>query len=158
MIVRLSLKDEDMLHQLWRLQQVAYRLEAEKIGFKEIPPLLDTVETLSQCDEAFFGEVDEDGELQGAIAIKSETTGTMTITRMMVQPGQFRKGIAKGLIQYILDLHVEVPLFIVSTGTRNNPAFTLYLKVGFVPFDTYEIAPGVELTTFHKHSQHKITL
>ncbi len=151
MIIDLLLDHEDTVHQIWRLQQVAYRLEAERIGFSEIPPLLDTYETLSQCGETFFGEVDEDGELQGAIGIISEVTGTMTITRMMVQPANFRKGIAGRLIQYVLDFHMDTPLFIVSTGTRNIPAFTLYLKYGFVPFDTYEVAPKIELTTFHRH-------
>ncbi|OAB40966.1 GNAT family N-acetyltransferase [Paenibacillus glacialis] len=151
MIIELLLDHEDTVHQIWRLQQVAYRLEAERIGFSDIPPLLDTYETLSQCGERFFGEVDEDGELQGAIAIISETAGTMTITRMMVQPACFRKGIAGRLIQHVLDYHVDTPLFIVSTGTRNVPAFTLYLKFGFIPFDTYEVAPEIELTTFHRH-------
>ncbi|WP_438349132.1 GNAT family N-acetyltransferase [Paenibacillus sp. FA6] len=156
MIMRLSLDYEDTVHQIWRLQQVAYRLEAERIGFHEIPPLLDTIETLSDCGEIFFGEVDEDGELLGALAISSESSGTMTITRMMVYPAHFRKGIASRLIQNVLDLHAEIPLFIVSTGTRNIPAFTLYLKYGFIPFDTYEVAPGIELTTFHRHSEHKL--
>lgn len=151
MIIELLLHDEDTVHQIWRMQQIAYRLEAERIGFSEIPPLLDTIETLSQCGETFYGEVDEDGVLQGAVAISSETPGTMMITRMMVHPSYFRKGIAGNLIQYVLDSHVDVPLFIVSTGTRNTPAFTLYLKYGFVPFDTYEVAPDVELTTFHRH-------
>lgn len=151
MIIELVLTDEDVIHQIWRLQQVAYRLEAEIIGFNDIPPLLDTIETLSQCGETFYGEVDEDGVLEGAIAISSETPGTMMITRMMVHPSHFRKGIASRLIQYVLDSHIDVPLFIVSTGTRNAPAFTLYLKYGFIPFDTYEVAPGVELTTFHRH-------
>jgi GNAT superfamily N-acetyltransferase len=157
MIIRLLLDYEDIVHQIWRLQQIAYRLEAERIGFKEIPPLLDTIETLSHCGETFFGEVDEDGELLGALAINSETAGTMTITRMMVYPDHFQKGIASRLIQYVLERHADIPLFIVSTGTRNVPAFSLYLKFGFIPFDTYLVAPDVELTTFHRHSQHKIT-
>ncbi|AOZ93503.1 GNAT family N-acetyltransferase [Paenibacillus crassostreae] len=151
MIMRLSLSEEDIVHQIWRLQQVAYRLEAEKIGFKDIPPLLDTIDTLSQCGETFFGEVNEDGVLQAAIAINNETIGTMTITRMMVHPEHFRKGIAGRMIQYIFEQYSDIPLFIVSTGTRNIPAYTLYLKYGFIPFDTYEVAPDIELTTFHRH-------
>jgi GNAT superfamily N-acetyltransferase len=155
MIIDLLLDHEDTVHQIWRLQQVAYRLEAQRIGFNEIPPLLDTYESLSQCGETFFGVMDEDGELLGAIAVISEAAGTMTITRMMVQPAYFRKGIAGELIQYVLDLHVDTPLFIVSTGTRNDPAFALYLKYGFIPFDTYEVAPEVELTTFHRQQHNK---
>ncbi|MEC0093231.1 GNAT family N-acetyltransferase [Paenibacillus macquariensis] len=156
MIIELLLDHEDTVHQIWRLQQVAYRLEAEIIGFSEIPPLLDTYETLSQCGETFFGEVDEYGELQGAIAIISEATGTMTITRMMVKPANLRKGIAGKLIQYVLDDHKDTPLFIVSTGTCNTPAFALYLKYGFIPFDTYEVVPKIELTTFHRQQHNHV--
>jgi GNAT superfamily N-acetyltransferase len=132
------------------LQQVAYRLEAEKIGFRDIPPLLDTYETLRDCGENFYGEMDDDGELLGAVAVLSEGEGTLTLTRMMVSPEHFRKGIAGRLIQYVLGKYSDIPLFIVSTGTRNDPAFSLYLKYGFIPFDKYEVAPNVELTTFHR--------
>ncbi|AJS60114.1 GNAT family N-acetyltransferase [Paenibacillus sp. IHBB 10380] len=150
MTIELSLNDEGTVNQIWRLQQVAYRLEAEKIGFIDIPPLLDTYETLRDCGEHFYGEMDDDGELLGAIAVLSEGEGTLTLTRMMVSPGHFRKGIAGRLIQYVLSKYSDIPLFIVSTGTRNDPAFSLYLKYGFIPFDKYEVAPNVELTTFHR--------
>lgn len=150
MVIDLSLNDDETVNQIWRLQQVAYRIEAEKIGFSDIPPLLDTFETLRDCGEHFYGEMDDDGEILGAIAVLSEGEGTLTLTRMMVSPRHFRKGIAGRLIQYVLDKYSDIPLFIVSTGTRNSPAFSLYLKYGFVPFDKYEVAPNVELTTFHR--------
>ncbi|MHA0858457.1 GNAT family N-acetyltransferase [Paenibacillus sp. CMAA1364] len=156
MIVKLSLEFEDIVHQIWRLQQVAYRLEARMIGFDEIPLLLDTVDSLRTCGETFFGEMDEDGELLGAIAVCSESEGNMTMTRMMVSPTYFRRGIASRLIQYVLDEYKDTPLFIVSTGTQNVPAYTLYLKHGFVPFDSFEVAPGVELTSFHRRTYHKL--
>ncbi|MGF7048358.1 GNAT superfamily N-acetyltransferase [Paenibacillus sp. DS2015] len=150
MIIDLSLNDEETLHQIWRLQHVAYRLEAERIGFNDIPPLLDTYDTLRNCGETFVGEIDDDGELLGAVAVLSEGKGMLTLTRMMVSPEHFRQGIAGRLIQYVLGKYSDIPLFIVSTGTRNDPAFSLYLKYGFVPFDKYEVAPNVELTTFHR--------
>lgn len=72
-IQSLSLRDEDTLGQLWRLQHMAYRLEAKIIGFQDIPPLLDTMETLQNCGETFYGCVDDgDGELLGAVAVAEE--------------------------------------------------------------------------------------
>ncbi|MCJ8014478.1 GNAT family N-acetyltransferase [Paenibacillus sp. KQZ6P-2] len=153
MITKLSLKDDDMIDQIWWLQHIAYRLEAEKIGFYDIPPLLDTHETLKNCDEIFYGYLNENGELIGAVATQSETPGSLTLMRMMVHPDHFRKGIAGSLIRHVLEDHPDIPLFIVSTGAKNEPAVNLYLKYGFVPFDTFEVAPGVELTTFHRRAE-----
>ncbi|GAB6992448.1 GNAT family N-acetyltransferase [Paenibacillus pini] len=151
MIKQLSLQNEDIIDQIWNLQQIAYRLEAEIIGFMDIPPLLDTHESLRALKEIFYGLLDEEGNLIGAVAVESESKGSLTLTRMMVHPNHFRKGIAGQLIQYVFDHHPDIERFIVSTGAKNRPAFSLYVKYGFVPFDTFTVAPGVELTTFHKN-------
>ncbi|CAM3030165.1 GNAT family N-acetyltransferase [Paenibacillus sediminis] len=152
MIIQLSLNDDDTVHQIWRLQHIAYRLEAELIGFKQIPPLLDTFDSIKQCGEQFFGCLSEDGELMGAIAVEQEEPNTLTISRMMVHPDFFQKGIASSLLRYVFDTFSGVDRFIVSTGTRNIPAVNLYSKHGFIPVRRNEVAPGVELTTFYRDS------
>ncbi|WP_440112611.1 GNAT family N-acetyltransferase [Paenibacillus sp. QZ-Y1] len=146
----LSLADSETVGQLWRLQHVAYRLEAEIIGFQEIPPLMDTIETLQNCGETFYGCMDTDGELLGAVAVAEEEQNTLTITRMMVHPDHFRKGIAAALMTHVFEQHPDFPRYLVSTGTLNQPAVKLYTRFGFKPVEVIEIAPGVELTTFHK--------
>lgn len=128
---------------------MAYRLEAEWIGFHEIPPLLDTVESIQRCNESFYGYISDDMELIGAIAVETEEEGTRTISRMMVHPDYFRQGIAGQLIEYVLELNRSISRFIVSTVLKNIPASNLYQKYGFQPVYTEEVAPGVELTTFH---------
>ncbi len=149
-IQALALDDMETVSQLWRLQHVAYRLEAEIIGFQEIPPLMDTIETLQNCGETFYGCIDADGELLGAVAVAKEEEDTLTITRMMVHPDHFRQGIAATLMFHVFEQYPHVPRYIVSTGTLNQPAVNLYTKFGFNPVETVQIAPGVELTTFHK--------
>lgn len=151
MVTLCSLKDDDIVSQIWRLQHVAYRQEAERIGFEEIPPLMDTLDTLKSCGESFYGWV-EDGELLGALAVKSESPGSLTLTRMMVYPDHFRKGIADSLMKHILNEYRHIPLFMVSTGTLNTPAVALYRKHGFRPVSAAEVAPGVELTIYHLHN------
>ncbi|QOT10147.1 GNAT family N-acetyltransferase [Paenibacillus sp. JNUCC32] len=152
MIKELSLEDRDTVQQIWSLQHMAYPLEAELIGFSEIPPLLDTFETIRASGETFIGYINEEGDLIGAIAVEPEVD-QVTISRMMVHPGHFRKGIAGSLIRHVLECYKEAPMFTVSTGTRNTPAVTLYEKFGFVRDHAFEVAPGVELTEFHLHKQ-----
>ncbi|AHM67871.1 gcn5-like N-acetyltransferase [Paenibacillus polymyxa SQR-21] len=151
MVTLCSLEDDNIVSQIWRLQHVAYRLEAELIGFDEIPPLMDTLETLRSCGESFYGWL-EDDELLGALAVQSESSGSLTLTRMMVHPDHFRKGIADSLMKHVLNEYRNVPLFIVTTGTLNTPAVTLYQKHGFHPVSAAKVAPGVELTTYHLHN------
>lgn len=152
MIKELSLEDRDTVQQIWSLQHMAYPLEAELIGFSEIPPLLDTFETIRASGETFIGYINEEGDLIGAIAVEPEVD-QVTISRMMVHPGHFRKGIAGSLIRHVLECYKEAPMFTVSTGTLNTPAVTLYEKFGFVRDHAFEVAPGVELTEFHLHKQ-----
>ncbi|KUP20688.1 GNAT family N-acetyltransferase [Paenibacillus sp. DMB5] len=149
-IIRLDLQDDYTLSELWSLQHKAYRLEAEMIGFHEIPPLMETREMLAAVKEAFYGCFDESGELLGAVAVLEETPGNLTVTRMMVNPEHFRQGIAGSLLEFIFGLYSGIEQFIVSTGKLNHPAVTLYTKHGFVPANVEEVAPGVELIEFYR--------
>ncbi|PAD74366.1 MULTISPECIES: GNAT family N-acetyltransferase [Paenibacillus] len=148
MITMLTLGDDGTVQQIWSLQHMAYPIEAKLIGFSEIPPLMDTFDTIRSSGETFYGYMDEEGDLLGAIAVEPGED-QVTISRMMVHPGHFRKGIAASLIEHVLDTYRETPLFIVATGTRNSPAVALYEKFGFVRDHAFEVAPGVELTEFH---------
>jgi hypothetical protein len=50
-----------------RLQLRSYAVEARLIGFPDLPPLQDTVATLQQCGEWFYGYM-KLGQLAGAIS------------------------------------------------------------------------------------------
>ncbi|WP_322924907.1 GNAT family N-acetyltransferase [Paenibacillus campi] len=156
MIRQCSLQDDDIVRQIWGLQHIAYRIEAELIGAKELPPLLDTLESLRRCGETFYAEFDEDDEIKGVVAVECERPGTLTISRMMVHPTYARQGIGSQLLEHVFSRYPDVPLYIVATGTRNEPAVKLYRKQGFEPIEAFEVTPGVELTTFHRHNPQQL--
>lgn len=133
------------------LQMKAYLLEAEIIGFKDIPPLADSIAALKSCGETFVGFYDEADRLAGAIAYDVQD-GTLTVCRMMVHPEHHRKGIASALLAYVLDAHRDMRRFVVATGTANVPAVRLYEKFGFVPCGERLIAPGITLTEMIKEN------
>lgn len=149
-IIKLDLQDAFTLSELWSLQHKAYRLEAELIGFNEIPPLLETRDMLAGSTEEFYGCFDDSGDLMGAVAVLEESPGKLTVTRMMVHPDHFRKGVAGGLLEFIFEHYSRMAQFIVSTGKLNIPAVTLYTKHGFIPAGVEEVAPGVELIEFYR--------
>jgi ribosomal protein S18 acetylase RimI-like enzyme len=137
--------------EVYELQQLAYPIEAELIGLPSIPPLLDTPETLQACGEQFIGCVESE-QLVGAVSYKLVDEGegvTLDIHRMMVHPERFRRGIASRLLESVLAVP-GIRKAIVSTGTRNTPAVSLYERYAFRPVGIVEIAPDVTITKFEQ--------
>lgn len=148
MIKRLNVKDIKIAEQIAELQKSSYAVEAELIDFYDIPPLKDTADTITRCDEIFYGYY-EGQKLAGLISYKLED-GLLDIYRVAIHPEHFRKGIAGQLIEYIRALNKGIKKTIVSTGLKNRPAVNLYLKLGFEKVREAEIAEGVYIACFEK--------
>jgi len=135
---------QEVLH----IQIPSYKIEADIIGFDDIPPLKDTVDTLQQCGETFFGYYVNE-ELCGVISIKTEKD-IIDIHRLMVHPKHFRKGIAKLLLDFIERKKGNYKTIIVSTGTKNEPAVAFYVKNGFSKTKETNVTEQLSLTYFKK--------
>lgn len=147
MIDKLDLSNLAQAEELLRLQKISYQVEAELIGFYEIPPLKDTLTSLQACDENFYGYFIED-KLAGAISYK-RFGELLDIHRMLVSPDYFRRGIAFSLLKFVTELEqVGLTKIVVSTGARNEPAKNLYRRVGFQEVEEVEIVPGLFITRF----------
>lgn len=134
---------EDVLH----VQLPSYRVEAELIGSYEIPPLIDTVDTLQQSGEIFFGYYLEE-ELCGVISIKVYDN-EVDLHRLFVHPKHFRKGMAQRLLD-VIENKFEVETIKVTTGSKNNPAISFYKKNGFHPIKKVAINKQLFITFFEK--------
>src|SRR4051812_43986881 len=123
MIVTLDTTNRQTAQQILDVQIPAYKIEAELIGFDGIPQLNDTIDSLRQSGEIFLGYI-RDEELIGCLAYK-ETENEIDICRLIVHPAHFRKGVAKSLLTHLLNRFKDKQI-VVSTGTKNVPAITLY--------------------------------
>lgn len=130
------------------LQRVSYAIEADLIG-SSIPPLRETLEELQSCGEVFHGWFEND-RLLGFIAHKLED-GILDVHRVAVHPDGFRRGIARQLLEFVLNLEPSATRAIVQTGSLNVPACKLYLSFGFEVLERKKVAPGLELTLFSKN-------
>jgi ribosomal protein S18 acetylase RimI-like enzyme len=130
------------------LQRVSCQIEADLIGSSMIPPLRETLEELQSCGEIFHGWF-EDDRLLGFISHKLEEN-VLDIHRVAVHPDGFRRGIARQLLEFVLNLERGATQAIVQTGSLNLPACKLYLSFGFEILERKEVAPGLELTLFSK--------
>ena len=148
MIKKIDITNPDVSKEVLNIQIPSYNVEAKIIDFYDIPPLKDTVQSLQQCGETFFGYY-LNNELCGVISIKVDDR-VIDIHRLMVHPKHFRKGIAKKLLNFI---EVELENFeaiVVSTGTKNEPAVSFYLRNGFLKIEETMITECLSLTTFKK--------
>jgi len=148
MIVKLNLKDEATARRVMELQIASYTIEAELIGFKEIPPLKDTIDSLKACDEIFYGYYLKD-ILAGIISYKIYED-ILDIHRVAIHPAFFRRGIAENLLKFIEGLDSNIKKVLVCTGKENLPAVKLYLKNGYKNKKDIEITDGIYITEFEK--------
>jgi len=148
LIKKIDITNLKLAEEVLNIQIPSYKIEAEIIDFYDIPPLKDTVYTLQQCGETFFGYYLEE-ELCGVISIKAEN-GIIDIHRLMVHPKHFKKGIAKVLLDFIENDNEGFETIIVSTGSKNTPGVTFYLKNGFSKTEEISITERLSITSFKK--------
>lgn len=153
MIKMIDLQNRHLSEELLALQKASYLVEAKLINFFEIPPLLETINDLSECEEAFIGYF-EGGKLAGAISFTIDGD-ELTICRMVVHPDHFRKGIAQVLLNEVENSNRGLTVFKVSTGKENPPAKNLYLKNGFKLINDIEVVPGLYISNFEKRMEKK---
>lgn len=149
MIRRLDLSDRTVAERLLTIQHAAYAVEAELIGFDGIPPLQEDLAGLMASTEHWLGRYDG-AALVGAVAYEL-TDDSVDISRLIVDPAYARRGHGRALLDH-LDQLEQRPVSLVSTGSANAPAITLYKSRGYTETGQVEVAPGVYVTQFRRVS------
>jgi ribosomal protein S18 acetylase RimI-like enzyme len=140
MIALIEHKKQDKALDIRRVFQVSYKIEAELLGAVHFPPLSRRIEAFYNCPNDFVGYY-EDHKLVAVIEMKKEVS-SMHIQSLVVDPDYFRRGIARKLIQFVLE-HYTITQFTVETGRDNGPARKLYEGFGFVLEKTYTAAENI---------------
>lgn len=148
MIEKLNLKDLGTAKHVLELQIAAYKIEVEIIGFYEIPPLKDTIDSLMECDEIFYGYY-KDNILAGIISYRI-SQNVLDIHRVAVHPLFFKMGIADKLINFVEGLERNTNKIVVCTGKKNIPAISLYKKNGYKEKNDIEVSKDFYITEFEK--------
>ena len=110
--------------------------------------LKDTIGSLKECDEHFYGYHIND-VLTGIISYKI-IENVLDIHRVAVHPRFFRMGIAGKLVSFIEELESNINKVVVCTGKKNLPAVNLYLKNGYQKTKDIEIIKDIYITEFEK--------
>ncbi|GIP35455.1 N-acetyltransferase [Paenibacillus sp. J2TS4] len=157
MIEQIRFNHNEEALRVLQLQMQAYMVEADRIGFFDIPPLKETIASLQESRESFYGFFPEgpDGELAGAIAY-DRAGDTVTICRLMVRPSHFRQGIASELLRFVERMESDCACFCLTAAVGNEPAIRLYKKHGYAEAGSQEVAPGVVLLRLMKRTTEEI--
>lgn len=153
MIKKINIKSLEIAESVLCIQIPSYMLEAALLDNYEIPPLKDTVASLQNCDETFFGYFINE-ELCGVISTKLEDD-VVDIHRLFVHPNHLRKGIAKKLLYFLQEEFHDAKKMIVSTGSKNSPATEFYQKNGFSMLKEITVEENISLTLFEKNMDQK---
>ena len=86
--------------------------------------------------------------MAGIIEIDDNSKSTH-IQSLVVYPKYFRQGIAKQLVQFILDSYTS-KLFTVETGLANQPAIKLYTGFDFQKTKQWDTSHRVRRIRFEK--------
>ena len=127
------------LQEILELQYLAYQSEAALFGNKDIPPLKETIEELTEeFNKGVILKLVEDDKNIGSVRAYAKN-GTAYIGKLMVHPDHRCKGYGTMLINEIEKCFPDCR-FELFTSTRSEDNIRLYQKLGYMIFDRKEIS------------------
>ena len=148
MITTLAHRERAIAEQIYAVQQAAYTVERDLIGYADFPPLRVTVADIQAETEQFLGYW-LNTQLAGVLSFESKP-GLLDIGRLIVHPQAFRRGIARALLQAVERDRAPGAMLTVSTAAKNLPAIQLYQKQGYQLRERTTLPDGLELVRFYK--------
>ena len=129
---------QDDLQEILELQHLAYQSEAALFGNKDIPPLKETIEELTEeFNKGTILKLIEDDKIIGSVRAYSKN-GTAYIGKLMVHPDHRCKGYGSMLLNEIEKCFPDCRYELI-TSTRSEDNIRLYQKFGYMIFDRKEI-------------------
>ena len=147
MVKRIKNTDNDIASQIYSVFQASYKVEAELLNAIDFPPLLRTVNSFLTCNNTFLACF-RNNKISGVIEVESHSKSTH-IQSLVVHPKEFRKGIARELIAYVLN-NYKSELYTVETGLNNYPAIQLYKGFDFKEIKQWDTDHGVRKVRLEK--------
>jgi ribosomal protein S18 acetylase RimI-like enzyme len=129
MVTLANIREQSVAIQIYALQRAAYTVEAQLIGSGDFPPLRETLAALCHCADSFLVYV-EDGLIIGCLSYEETGTG-FTISRLVVSPRHFRRGIASALLRTLENRLPPGSVVCALTADLNEPAIKAYEKQGY---------------------------
>ncbi len=126
------------LKEILDLQYLAYQSEAALFGNKDIPPLKETLEELTEeFNKGLILKMVDNGTIVGSVRA-FEKRGTAYIGKLMVHPDYRRQGNGSMLLRAIEKFYPE-SRYELFTSTRSADNIKLYESLGYKIFKEQKI-------------------
>jgi len=136
--------------ELLTLQKLAYRSEAEIYNDFNIPPLVQTLESIQKdLEDQFFLKAMISERIIGSVRAYAQGT-TCYIGRLIVHPDFQNRGIGKRLMNEIETNFNQCERFELFTGDRSERNIYLYKKLGYKIFKTANITDRTTIVYLEK--------
>ena len=146
-IYRADLAD---LPEILRLQYLSYQSEADLFENRDIPPLKQTLEDLT--DEYNAGVIlkmlDDDGHIIGSVRAREED-GTVHIGKLMIHPQHRCRGYGTMLLNKI-EQYFPQKRYELFTSTKSEKNIRFYQKMGYRIFRHKAVNAGLQFVFFEK--------
>jgi ribosomal protein S18 acetylase RimI-like enzyme len=135
------------------LQKLAYRSEAEIYNDFNIPPLVQTLESIEKdFEDQFFLKAITDGRIVGSVKVRTKE-GTCYIGRLIVHPDFQNRGIGTRLMNEIERIFNTCKRFELFTGDKSERNLYLYQKLGYKIFKTAKITDQTNIVFLEKKTE-----
>ena len=132
------------------LQKLAYRSEAEIYNDFNIPPLLQTLESIEKdFENQFFLKARADGKIIGSVRAYAKE-GTCYIGRLIVHPDFQNQGIGRTLMNEIEKIFNHCERFELFTGDRSERNLYFYQKLGYRIYKKENITDQTKIVCLEK--------
>lgn len=126
----LDRNDPERVAAVFAIQRAAYQKEAEILGVESLPPLQETARDIQLTSDEILVALDGERAV-GAIFLEGSANDlSLTISKLVVDPQYFRRGVGRRLVELVLQREFNSRLR-VTTGAANIPAVSLYQTLGF---------------------------
>jgi len=144
------------VEEILALQKLAYKSEAEIYNDFNIPPMVQTLESIEKgFENQFFIKVLVDGRIIGSVRAYAEE-GTCYIGRLIVHPDFQKRGIGTKLMNEIEKIFSTYQRFELFTGDRSEKNIYLYQKLGYKIFKTAKITDQTTIVYLEKNIESHI--
>jgi len=147
MIKKLDNKNNEVAKKMKVVFHASYAIEAQLLQAKNFPPLQRQIPEYMDTDTEFFGFW-KDEELAAVVELHFDPS-QIHIQSLVVDPNYFRQGIARKLVQFVFD-SFSSELYMVETGSANQPAIALYESLGFEEVLQWDTEHGIRKVRFEK--------